>query len=52
MRKRSDRGDGKRVDGSMTLRIMVFDVEEVGGFFKRWDVPVEVSEPFMNMRVT
>lgn len=49
--KRSNGGDGKRVDRKVAFGIVVLDVEEVCGFFECRHVPVEVSEPLVNVRV-
>lgn len=35
----------------MALGVVVFNVQEVGGFFEARDVPIEISQPFVNVRV-
>lgn len=35
----------------MALGVVIFNVQEIGGFFEACDVPVEVSQPFVNVRV-
>lgn len=33
----------------MALGVVVFNVQEAGGFFEACNVPVEVSQPFVNV---
>jgi hypothetical protein len=35
----------------MTPSIMILDVRELRRVFERWSCPVEMSEPFMDIRV-
>jgi hypothetical protein len=39
------------IDLSMTLRVMVLDVLKLGRVFEGWVIPVQMSEPLVEMRV-